>query len=192
MGGSTSKTFLRKDLKDRLRVFTQVPTLKSAADAAIVSKVKSLITNSTGIVAGFNSLSDEPDLSLLYTSLANPIVFPKLSETDSSLIQFTRVENYISEKWEVSSLGFKHPSSVQAVGADEITFMLVPGLGFSSRGERLGRGKGFYDRYLQNFKGLKVGVCFDCQWNEGHLPTDSWDIGMDYIVTETKCVKIEG
>lgn len=189
MNGSKSKALLRKDLKDRLRIFTQEASLRIGAETLIVEHLFGLISGA-GVVAGFNSLSDEPDLSRLYTTLPNSLAFPKLVDMSSDM-QFTRVENYTSEVWGVSSLGFRHPSSHEEVPSDQIQYMLIPGIGFSKFGERLGRGKGFYDRYLQNFKGLKIGVCFDCQWSEAHLPTDSWDIKMDYIVTENKCVEIE-
>jgi len=61
--------------------------------------------------------------------------------------------------------------------------ILVPGLGFTLLGERLGRGKGFYDRYLQDFKGLKIGVCYEEQICE-ELPIEDFDIKMDILITE--------
>lgn len=196
LGGLNSKNSVRKGLKERTRLFVQSPTLKSSAEARVVSQVSSLIfqlgfMTPSSVVAGFNALSDEPDLSSFYQSALCALVFPKLvAMPDVQAMEFTRVENYATEKWDVSHLGFRHPSSVDVVAAGDIDVMLIPGLGFSAQGDRLGRGKGFYDRYLNNFKGLKVGVCFDCQWSEVKLPADSWDIKMDYIITETKCLKV--
>ena len=193
----STKASVRKELKERVRLFVQVPTLRAAAEAGVVSSLQNLISNltvseiaaasgaSSVCVSGFNALSDEPDLSSFYHSTSLSLVFPKLTSVDG-VMEFTSVANYSSEKWEVSSLGFSHPTSVEVVPAASIQLMLIPGIGFSSSGDRLGRGKGFYDRYLQNFKGLKVGVCFDCQLSEASLPTDGWDIKMDYIITETK------
>lgn len=197
----STKASVRKELKERVRIFVQVPTLRAAADKGIVSSLQDLISNltvsdmaplagsSSVVVAGFNALSDEPDLSSFYHSTALSLVFPKLT-SESGVMEFTSVANYSVEKWDVSGLGFSHPSSVEVVPGSKIQLMLIPGLGFSTSGDRLGRGKGFYDRYLQNFKGLKVGVCFDCQLSEQSLPTDSWDIKMDYIITETKCIDV--
>lgn len=61
--------------------------------------------------------------------------------------------------------------------------LIIPGLGFSKKGQRLGRGKGYFDRYLANFKGPKVGVCFIEQIYE-QIPVDEYDVDLDYLITE--------
>lgn len=70
-------------------------------------------------------------------------------------------------------------------------FLLVPGLAFSADGNRLGRGKGFYDCYLQSFQGLKVGVCFQEQVQD-EVPVEDYDQTVDYVVTDEICLKIKG
>lgn len=65
--------------------------------------------------------------------------------------------------------------------------ILVPGLAMSSKGERLGRGKGFYDRYLAGFRGIKIGVCLEVQLDEG-LPLEAHDVLLDYVVTEKRII----
>lgn len=65
--------------------------------------------------------------------------------------------------------------------------ILVPGLSMSSKGERLGRGKGFYDRYLENFRGLKIGLCLEEQIDES-LPVEPHDVLLDYIVTDKRII----
>ena len=59
--------------------------------------------------------------------------------------------------------------------------LLVPSLAMGARGERLGRGKGFYDRYLENYGGLKIALIFSQQLRE-EIPTESHDIKMDIII----------
>ena len=62
--------------------------------------------------------------------------------------------------------------------------LLIPGLAFSSKGERLGRGKGFFDRYLENNQqALKIGLCFEEQM-ASFIPREAWDKNMDLIITE--------
>lgn len=68
--------------------------------------------------------------------------------------------------------------------------VLVPGLGFTKSGERLGKGKGYFDRYLENFKGLKIGICFKVQLISV-LPEEPHDVKMDWIVTEEGIIKLE-
>ena len=61
--------------------------------------------------------------------------------------------------------------------------LLVPGRAFTPKGDRLGRGGGFYDRYLSNFPGLKIGVCYDEQVIE-KLPLEKHDVSVDCLVTD--------
>ncbi len=66
--------------------------------------------------------------------------------------------------------------------------LFIPGLAFTKSKERLGRGKGFFDRYLNKFSGVKIGVCFEDQVFE-MLVQDEHDVRMDYLVTELNIYK---
>ena len=74
------------------------------------------------------------------------------------------------------------------IQAGTANVLLIPGLGFTKTGERLGRGKGFFDRYLENFQGIKMGVCFERQLSETVF-SEPHDKCMDYIITETNIYK---
>jgi len=58
------------------------------------------------------------------------------------------------------------------------------------RANRLGRGKGYYDKFLSEIKPTtkKIGVAFDVQVVDS-LPVDKHDIALDYIFTEKKVIK---
>ena len=60
---------------------------------------------------------------------------------------------------------------------------VIPGMAFDSNGNRLGRGKGYYDRFLSMLPAriYKIGVCFDFQKFE-HIPTATNDIQMDCVI----------
>ena len=63
-----------------------------------------------------------------------------------------------------------------------ITLVLVPGRAFDAQGNRMGRGRGFYDRLLPQLPhALKAGVCFDCQ-KLPSVPVDENDIKMDFVI----------
>lgn len=63
-----------------------------------------------------------------------------------------------------------------------IDLIAVPGMAFSSSGDRLGRGKGCYDRFLTQVpQAYKIGVCFDFQKVET-IPTEPTDIPMDEVL----------
>jgi 5-formyltetrahydrofolate cyclo-ligase len=65
-------------------------------------------------------------------------------------------------------------------------WLLVPGVGFDLAGARLGRGKGYYDRYLENRSCLNIGLCWSGQILE-KIPVEKHDFHMDLIVTEKFC-----
>jgi 5-formyltetrahydrofolate cyclo-ligase len=58
---------------------------------------------------------------------------------------------------------------------------IVPGVAFDSKGNRLGRGKGFYDNFLHKVSVYKMGVCFDFQY-VARVPNDAHDVKMEEII----------
>jgi 5-formyltetrahydrofolate cyclo-ligase len=63
-------------------------------------------------------------------------------------------------------------------------------MAFDLRGNRLGRGKGFYDRLLEKISGVKCGVCLDFQIVE-NVPMEPHDATMRFMVTPTRCVSVK-
>ena len=73
----------------------------------------------------------------------------------------------------------------------QLDLILVPGLGFSMDGGRLGRGGGYYDRLVAELDGPACGVAFDWQILEG-IPMESQDRYMNLIVTPTLWHAVQG
>jgi len=74
----------------------------------------------------------------------------------------------------------KHPS--------EFDIIMVPGVAFSKKGDRMGQGKGFYDRYLKESTAVKVGLAYDEQILD-ELPTEEHDVPMDIIITDSTIIR---
>ncbi len=76
------------------------------------------------------------------------------------------------------------------VPASEIDVILVPGLGFDRSGRRLGRGGGFYDRFLADpsLRAVRCGVLFDCQL-VGSIPAEPHDIVVHHLATPSQLWK---
>jgi 5-formyltetrahydrofolate cyclo-ligase len=86
--------------------------------------------------------------------------------------------------------GIREPAaSCVEIPLDDLDLILVPGVAFDLNGHRLGRGKGFYDRLLQNFRRLKIGIAFDEQI-VGEIPSEARDIKMDLILTPARIIEI--
>ena len=66
---------------------------------------------------------------------------------------------------------------------DQIDFALVPGMAFDAAGHRLGRGKGYYDRFLSAHRHIyKIGVCFPFQ-RVAEVPSEEHDVMMDEVIS---------
>lgn len=75
------------------------------------------------------------------------------------------------------------PAKCALVPKDAVGLCVVPGLSFDTQGYRLGYGKGYYDRFLAEFQGNTVGICYSgcIQWN---LPHGYYDKPVDLLITE--------
>lgn len=85
----------------------------------------------------------------------------------------------------VSSLGIREPTGGDPFPASQIDLVVVPGLGFDEFGHRLGRGRGFYDRFLCNpeFTGVACAFAFEVQVTSA-IPTEPLDRHVDMLVTD--------
>ena len=65
----------------------------------------------------------------------------------------------------------------------DFDLIIVPGVAFDRKGNRLGRGRGYYDRFLcQHLDVKRIGICFDFQLVD-EVPAESFDIRMDEVLT---------
>jgi 5-formyltetrahydrofolate cyclo-ligase len=85
------------------------------------------------------------------------------------------------------ALGTREPPlDAPAVGADEIQAVVLPGIGFSLDGHRLGRGGGYYDATLRDMPAaLRLAVAFDIQLLP-EIPCEAHDARLDAVVTESR------
>lgn len=98
-------------------------------------------------------------------------------------------ESLYSELSESENFGVKifTPTKDKKISLPDV--LLVPGRAFGENGERVGRGKGHYDKFLESYKNIKIGICFDEQVVTG-IPMNEHDSYMDFIVTETRVIKV--
>ena len=70
---------------------------------------------------------------------------------------------------------------------EEIDLIIVPGVAFDRERNRMGRGKGFYDRLLSTLDAPRIGLCYDFQLVE-QVPVEPFDKRMDRIITERESI----
>ena len=130
----------------------------------------------------YSALQDEvPTQSLLDELVAQgkTVLLPRVvSDTDMELRQYTGLQDL-----QVGAFGILEPTGKLFTDYEKIDVAVVPGMAFDKEGHRLGRGKGYYDRFLRLLpKTYKIGICFSWQLVD-NVPTDEHDILMDQIMT---------
>jgi 5,10-methenyltetrahydrofolate synthetase len=166
------KQILREKMKAAIR---------NAAGKALASQLirrhlqNSAIWERAQVVFGFVAHPREPDWLGDYSPGEKLIAFPRIGEEGT-------LSFHCGTAFEVGALGVKQPADGAVAPSPDL--VIVPGLAFDCRGGRLGRGRGFYDRWLKANPTVKaLGVCFKCQIVES-VPTEPHDARVGVILTE--------
>lgn len=125
----------------------------------------------------YHALPDELDTRMLL-ECDKHIVLPVVEGDDLKL------KEYRGNSLRKGALGILEPDSEQYFDQlDVIDIVIVPGVAFTSHGKRLGRGKGYYDRFLSKVpQAYKIGICYQQQLI-ADIPTDSYDQLMDLVIS---------
>lgn len=107
------------------------------------------------------------------------ILLPVIVGDDIILKQYTGIDKMVLDK----VFGIPEPEGEEFADFDKIDLALIPGMAFDKKNYRLGRGKGFYDKFLPKIQAMKVGVCFNFQKFDV-VPTDEYDVPMDLVIVE--------
>lgn len=115
-----------------------------------------------------------------------PVMVPETRE-----LKISRILDY--SELEIGHYNILTPKKefLRFLEAETIDLVLVPGLIFAKDGYRIGYGGGYYDRFLSklNKDVPKLAIGFDMQLTD-KVPTDEYDIPVDYILTEKQFIKI--
>lgn len=97
---------------------------------------------------------------------------------------FDHENTFIMNRW-----GIPEPARRSNVAANEIDVVLVPGLGFDTRGHRVGYGGGYYDIMFETVDALKIGMCMNlCLLDM--IPNQPHDIPVNYLVTSKRTLRL--
>ena len=93
----------------------------------------------------------------------------------------------------VKSFGIREPNPDSCTKVTDYSnaVIIVPGLCFDTDGNRLGYGKGYYDRFLQKYPLFSVGLCYN-NLIVDNVPTDCYDNKMNVIITDKDVYRING
>ena len=132
----------------------------------------------SGVWGAYRALTQEAHVEEVFNIPHIQWLFPRVRGGD---LEFCRAVHFSQGAYGILEPDTQSP----VVDHHHIQGLLIPGVAFNKDGRRLGKGKGYYDKTLQHFTGLKVGICFDFQISERSLPMEPHDEKMDYIITES-------
>lgn len=175
------KSELRKIVRQRKGEFSQKQLEELSLD--VVNKLKSNTHfRNAQTVMLYSSLPDEVDTRQLLKDTLNEgktILLPKVTGETTMELRTYRGDADLS----IGYFDIMEPSGLPFTDYDKIDVAVIPGMAFDQRGNRLGRGKGYYDRFLSKLPThiYKIGVCFDFQKFE-IIPASPTDVAMDIVI----------
>jgi len=183
------KKALRSLLKNRIQRLSTAKKLEESL--SITNTLFSLPQweKSTTVLI-FYSMEEEVRTQGIITRAGNAgkkIAFPRMQGKD---IVFHYVSKNSEDSLKMHPYGVREPeaTSPECIPSQKNTALLItPGLGFTPKGLRLGRGKGFYDRYISQYRDFLdiVGIAFNCQI-VNTIPVEPHDQPIPIILTPSK------
>jgi 5-formyltetrahydrofolate cyclo-ligase len=186
------KSQLRKIIRDRMIALT--PALHGAASMAVCLRLKrqAFFQNATNRLF-FAPLPGEINIwPLVEETLAagGTVALPRFNP-DTQSYEASLIKNLATDLI-IGPYELREPSpNCPTAALDEFDLILVPGIGFDVRGNRLGRGKGYYDRMLSMTRGYKCGVGFEEQIVK-EIPSATHDVRMDSVITPNRRMDFGG
>lgn len=154
----------------------------------ICRELRAIIGECTGFVAGYVPLSDEPDILPLLSELLErrtPVCLPAIHNNKLVFRAVTDVQQQTEVRGDTR---LREPlRTLPTIETSEIGIVIVPGRAFTMQCERLGRGNGGYDKWMDELRRCAsparcIGVCFE--WQLVHdVPLESHDQPLDMLVT---------
>ena len=181
MQKSDARRIARQNLK------SMTPAQKEWASGAIADALSNMHefrrAHKVFVYLGTDTEPDTQEIVGLALMLEKSVCVPRVSGDEMKAIAITPFSNFRTNKW-----GILEPVGSHSV--EDVDLAIVPMVAFDGL-NRLGHGKGYYDRYLASHPCFTIGLAFDCQRVEG-LQTDDHDVALDMLVTQKRIISQDG
>lgn len=108
---------------------------------------------------------------------------PRVNGVNLDILPYDRTRLHLG------AFNIEEPDGTETADINSIELIIVPGVAYDRHGNRIGRGKGYYDRLLRDSKATKIGVAYTCQLCDDIEP-DEFDVPVHYVITEEGIIKI--
>ena len=171
------KNELRHNIKQQKRQFTSQQLAQLSLP--VLDRLRPLLHDAK-VVLAYYSLPDEVDTHVLIDELVaegKTVLLPKvLDDTTMELRRYTGLQDLCEGAYHIME-----PVGMTFTDLSQIDVALIPGVAFDAQGHRLGRGKGYYDRFLSLISTKTLGLCFDFQ-KVAEVPVEAQDVAVDKVV----------
>jgi 5-formyltetrahydrofolate cyclo-ligase len=183
-----SKKAIRTTMRKAVAALT--PEQRAAASAAACQRLIALepFAHATTVML-YMPLANEVDVTaaaLKCFRAGHTVCVPKV-DWDRHDMHPVEVTSFDDRVLDCDSHGARTPKSGRLIMHDAIDVVIVPALAYDPQGNRLGRGAGYYDRFLAKLRPgvTSIGVVFDQQIVDG-VPTNQRDMAVDIVVTDRR------
>ena len=180
MASYTDKASLRDWAKEQRSLLT--PEAIAMRSQHICEQVREAWQDQTDVVFLFAGFRGEPDLKMLSQWFRT--AYPKVeNHNQMTFFEVTDADQLVTGRYGIPE---PDPSRHRQVSPSDHSLLLVPALALDHRGNRLGYGAGYYDRYLERFPQVAtVGTVFD-EFVVDYVPTEAHDRALDYVATDRR------
>ena len=113
------------------------------------------------------------------------LYFPRYDGDKYVFAKVDSIHDFVPGKYNM----MEPKSDCPSIALDEMQSLahawLIPGIVFDKLGHRIGHGNGYYDQFLEEVKGVKIGISLEQQISQDPIKTDPHDISLDSLVTQT-------
>ena len=128
-----------------------------------------------------SSFNEPSTHEILSDALKTKRVAVPISDTVTNTLSLSYIGGF--EDLEKGAYGILEPKKIIEADISEMDFILVPGIAFDRNGNRMGFGKGYYDKLLCKTTAEKTALCYEFQLIQS-VPREEHDIKMNTIITE--------
>jgi 5-formyltetrahydrofolate cyclo-ligase len=186
------KAELRTDLQKGMRLLDSSQRTGKSRDAC-KNLIRTPEFQNSGTIMVYLALPHEVDtheIILAGWQGGKVVCVPKISWQQRRMIPVRL--NTLETEFSTEVAGLRNPIEGFPVPFEEIDMIVIPGLGFDRKGNRLGRGGAYYDKFLSNgqLKAVRCGLAFEQQLIDS-VPTDKYDEPIDLLVTDKQALRFK-
>lgn len=174
----------------RMRVKARKSLLSDEERRSAASRVFELVEQTAAFMLAdhilmYHSLADELSTREFINrwSTRKHFYLPRVNGVNLDILPYDRTRLHLG------AFNIEEPDGTETADINSIELIIVPGVAYDRHGNRIGRGKGYYDRLLRDSKATKIGVAYACQLCDDIEP-DEFDVPVHYVITEEGIIKI--